>query len=70
MGSWFIDSLAGFVALMIHNHNFTLAFLLRYGISSGITPIVYLLGAADFGRKLDKWIRKRIKKSKRLVGAF
>jgi hypothetical protein len=36
---------------MIFRYNFVLALIISIGISSGLTPVVYLLGATDLGRK-------------------
>ena len=55
LGSWAIETLAGFVFLLLLQQNFLLVLLFRNGISCGLTPLVYLLGALDFRSKVAIW---------------
>ena len=43
---------------MIFRYNFLLALIIGIGISSGLTPVVYLLGATDLGRKFRIFPKK------------
>ena len=49
--SWVLEFLGVVLGPMIFRYNFVLALIISIGISSGLTPVVYLLGATDLGRK-------------------
>ena len=49
--SWVLEFLGVVLVLVLIRYNFLLALIIGIGISSGLTPVVYLLGATDLGRK-------------------
>ena len=48
---------------MIFRYNFLLAFIIFIGISSGLTPVVYLLAATDLGGKFIIFPKKNANKN-------
>ena len=46
--AWVSEIVALLCGFMLNEHDFLLAMIFRYGISSGLTPLVYLFGAGNW----------------------
>ena len=51
LGAWVFECIAVLLGLWLNSNHFLLAIIFRYGISAGLTPLVYLFGAAEWRNK-------------------
>ena len=47
MIAWSLDSLGDVLFLVLRRHNYLLGMVMAMGVSSGLTPIVYIIGGWD-----------------------
>ena len=45
--AWSLDLLGDILSLVLRRHNYLLAMSLAMGVSAGLTPIIYIIGAWD-----------------------
>ena len=47
MIAWSLDFVADILNLVLRRHNYLLGLVMAMGVSSGLTPIVYIIGGWD-----------------------
>ena len=52
LGSWVLEVVGAVSSLIVVRYNFLFALVISVGISTGLTPVIYLLGASNFKSKL------------------